>query len=189
MDVVWVRTDIDLSGLSKIKFGGLGVEYRPSTGPYSGRSGTSNLRRTNSRDFQLSDETRQIFEEEITAAFRSEMEQSTEFEIVDEAGDDVLLDRVGLLDVVSMVPPDTVGRSRIFLTRVGEATLVLELRDSVSNTIYARAVDRRAAEPAGGLARESNQVTNRAEVRRLGRRWGRTLREALDALLSGETPS
>jgi len=187
LDVVWAREDIDLTRFSKIMFEDLGVEYRPSTGPYSGRAGTTNVRRTNARDFQLNDDQRAAFEAEISAAFLDEMGRSERFQIVEEKGDDVLLVRIGLLDVVSMVPPDTIGRSQIFLDRVGEATLVLEIHDSVSNAIYARAVDRRAAQSQ--TARESNQVTNRAEVRRLGRRWGTIIRDGLDSLLGGDAPS
>ena len=56
--------------------------------------------------------------------------------------------RAGLLDVVSFVPPDPVGgRTEIYLSRVGEATLVLEIRESESGATLIRAVDRRAAEP------------------------------------------
>jgi hypothetical protein len=94
-----------------------------------------------------------------------------------------LLVRGGLLDVVSRVPPETVGRSRIFIDSVGEATLILEIRNAESHTIYVRAADRRAAQTSGQM-RESNSVTNRAEVRRLGRRWGSQLREGLDTLLT-----
>ena len=66
---------------------------------------------------------------------------------------------------------------------VGEATLVLELRDSESNAILIRAADRRAAERPG-TAIESSRVTNMAEVRRLGRRWATILKDGLDTLLS-----
>jgi hypothetical protein len=69
----------------------------------------------------------------------------------------VLLVRGALLDVVPNVPPDTVGRSRIFLDRVGEATLVLEVKNSQSKQIYVRTIDRRAAERAG-MAVEANSV-------------------------------
>ena len=88
---------------------------------------------------------RTLFEEEIRGAFLEEFQSSTVFEVVEEPGPDVLGIHVGLLDVVSRVPPETVGRSRVFLDSVGEATLVLELRDSVSHTVLVRAVDRRAA--------------------------------------------
>ena len=66
---------------------------------------------------------------------------------------------------------------------VGEATLVLEIRGSMSNTVYLRAVDRRAAQRQSEMI-ESNPVTNAAEIRRLGRQWGRIAREGLDTLLT-----
>jgi hypothetical protein len=111
------------------------------------------------------------------------MAKSEVFEIVEEEGPDVLLVRGGLHDVVSRVPPEATGRGRIFIDSVGEATLVMEIRSSESNAIYARALDRRAAGNQTYM-QESNRVTNRSEVRRLGRHWGRLLRDGVDALLT-----
>ena len=124
-----------------------------------------------------------MFEEEIGGAFDEAMASSEVFEIVEEAGPDVLLIRGGLLDVVSRVPPETVGRSEIFIDSVGEATLVLEIRNAESKAIYARAVDGRAMS-SGTTMQRSTRATNRAEVRRLGRRWGDMLRNGLDTLLT-----
>jgi len=184
MDIVWARTDIDLTTYSKIKLESLGVEYRDVDGPYSGRAGTSTMRsRSDVTEFQLDAETRAIFEDEIGSAFQEEMARSNVFEIVTEAGPDVLLIRGGLLDVVSRVPPDPMGNTQIFIDSVGEATLILEIRGSLSNTIYVRAVDGRAAASTFQM-QLSNRATNRAEVRRLGRRWGQLLREGLEKLLT-----
>lgn len=183
MDVVWARTDIDLTAYSKIMFNNVGIEYREVSGPASGRGGTTTTMRMNQTEFRLDEATRELFEAEITGAFREEMATSEVFEIVEEAGPDVLLIVGGLLDVVSRVPPERVGRSRVFLDSVGEATLILEIRGSMSNSIYARAADRRAA-AASGPMRESNRATNRAEVRRLGRRWAGILRAGLETLMT-----
>ena len=184
MDIVWARTDIDLTSYSKIKFEGLGVEYRDVDGPYSGRAGTSSMRsRSDVTEFQLDADTRAVFEDEIGSAFEEEMARSDVFEIVTEAGPDVLLIRGGLLDVVSRVPPEPMGNTQIFIDSVGEATLVLEIRGSQSNTIYVRAVDGRAASSTFQM-QLSNRTTNRAEIRRLGRHWGQLLRQALDTLLT-----
>ena len=185
MDAVWARTDIDLSGVSKVRFNDLGVEYRNVDGPYSGRAGVGSMRTSSqsATQFQLDDETKALFEEEISAAFREEILRSEKFEVVDYAGPDVVDVHIGLLDVVSRVPPDTVGRSRMFIDSVGEATLVLELRDSVSNTVLVRAVDRRAADSSQMF--ESSPPRNRAEVRRLGRHWGRLVRDGLEKILGG----
>jgi len=184
MDIVWARTDIDLTTYNKIMLESLGVEYRDVDGPYSGRAGTSSMRsRSDVTEFQLDAETRAIFEDEIGSAFQEEMARSNVFEIVTEAGPDVLLVRGGLLDVVSRVPPDPTGNTQIFIDSVGEATLILEIRGSLSNTIYVRAVDGRAAASTFQM-QLSNRATNRAEVRRLGRRWGQLLREGLEKLLT-----
>jgi len=184
LDVVWARSDIDLTGYNKVMFEGVGVEYRSVKGPYSGRAGTGSIRtRSSTSEFQLDADTRALFQEEISGAFLEEFQRSTVFEVVEEPGPDVLGIHVGLLDVVSRVPPDSVGRSRVFLDSVGEATLVLEVRDSVSNTVLARAVDRRAAESQGTMI-ESSPPRNRAEVRRLGRRWGQILRDGLEAMIA-----
>ncbi len=184
MDIVWARTDIDLTTYNKIMLESLGVEYRDVDGPYSGRAGTSTMRsRSDVTEFQLDAETRAIFEDEIGSAFQEEMARSNVFEIVTEAGPDVLLIRGGLLDVVSRVPPEPMGNTQIFIDSVGEATLVLEIRGSQSNTIYVRAVDGRAASSTFQM-QLSNRATNRAEIRRLGRRWGQLLRDGLEKLLT-----
>jgi hypothetical protein len=183
MDTVWARQDIDLSGITKVRFDGLGVQYRNVDGPYSGRAGTGSGRtRPSQTEFQLDEATRALFEEEISSAFMEEIGRSTVFEVTEEAGPDVIDVHIGLLDVVSRVPPETVGRSRIFIDSVGEATLVLEIRDSVSNTVLVRAVDRRAAQNV--QMQESTRPRNRAEVRRLGRRWGQIIREGLEAVIT-----
>lgn len=184
MDAVWARKDIDVSGVTKVMFHSLGVEYRNDSGPYSGRAGTGSIRtRSSTSEFQLDADTKALFEEEIGAAFLEEFQRSTLFEVVEEPGPDVLGIHVGLLDVVSRVPPDSVGSSRVFLESVGEATLVLELTDSVSHTTLVRAVDRRAAQSTGDMI-ESSPPRNRAEIRRLGRRWGQILRDGVEAMIA-----
>ena len=186
LDASWVRAGTDLSGYSKILFNGVGIEFRPAKGPYSGRAGagTAASASRSQDEFQLDEATKKAVGEEIGAAFLEELAKSQRFQLVDQPGEDVLILHTGVLDVVSRVPPDNLGRGSVYLDRVGEATLVMELRDSMSNAIFARAIDRRAAERAAGSMMESNSVTNRAEVRRLGRRWGSVVRTGLETLLN-----
>jgi len=174
-DVAWARPDVDLTQYSKIMLQGIGVEYRPG-----GESGRSYMARTSDSHYEVTEEQKDRFEATMREAFLEELARSERFTIVTEPGPDVLLIRGGLLDVVSYVPPEPVGaRSNVYLSRVGEATLVLELRDSITEAILARAVDRRAAERVSGMS-QSTRVQNRAEVRRLAQNWARMLREQLD---------
>ncbi len=79
---------------------------------------------------------------------------------------------------------NNIGRSEIYLSRVGQATLVLQIEDSMSREVLARIVDRRAAQPAGGgditFAMPSSSASTNAEVRRLARTWARLLTRGLD---------
>ena len=186
MDAVWVRPDIDLRGFRKVLFVPVGVSYRdvePSD-PTTALRRSTRSRTTELREFQLDEETKTLFEAEIGAAFSEEVAASEVYEVVDEAGPDVLQIGVALLDVVSRVPPQAATQPRVYIERVGEATLVLEIRGSMSNSVYLRAVDRRAAARQSEMI-ESNRVTNASEIRRLGRRWGEIVRKGLETLLTG----
>jgi len=173
-DQAWARPGIDISQYSKIMLKGVGVEYRPG-----GESGRTYHARAQGGPFEVTAEQREEFEKVMGEAFREELARSEHFELVDEVGPDVLLIIGGLLDVVSYVPPELSGRGDIYLSQVGEATLVLEIRDSITQTVLVRAIDRRAAESISGF-QASNTVHNRAEVRRLAKHWARSLRTNLD---------
>ncbi|MBT8441577.1 MAG: DUF3313 domain-containing protein [Gammaproteobacteria bacterium] len=119
----------------------------------------------------------------VSEIFDEELQKSKRFEITDQLGPDVMILRGTLLDIVSLVPPERAGRTEVYLSRVAEATLVLELADSMSNETLARAAERRAAERPGGMnVMWSSPVTNWAEVKRLARRWAIKLRDGLDAI-------
>jgi len=175
-DLAWAKPDFDISGYTKIMLVGEGIEYAPAE-----NMGRTSMERSRGGPYFIDEDSRARFEELVRETFVDEMQQVERYEIVTEAGPDVMMIRGGLLDVVSYVPEDPMsGRSSIYLSSVGEATLVLELRDSETGAILARSIDRRAAEQIGGTMIESNRVTNTAEVRRLVRFWGRRLRESLD---------
>ena len=174
----WIDPDVDLSQYSKVMAGGAEFEFRA----VKKSSSSSMARRSNETEFWLSDDKKASLTEIVSAAFRGELEKSKNFTVVDGPGPDVLIIVGGLHDIVSRVPPDMVGRGDIYLSSVGEATLVLEARDSLSGETIYRAVDRRSAERAGGTMIVANTVTSRAEVRRLAQRWASRLREGLDSI-------
>ena len=174
-DEAWARPGLDLSGYTKIMLENAGIEYRPG--------GRSSLARSRGGPYEVTEAQKEWLQTIVTKEFREELARSEHFTIVDQPGPDVLLVRGGLLDVISNVPPEPVGLTDIYLTSVGEATLVVELRDSITNAILARARDRRAAERAGGTLFESDRATNTTEVRRLAQTWASLLRTRLDEYL------
>ncbi len=178
MDLAWARADFSIEPYTKVMLQGVAVEYRPDG---SKRSTTNSVRA--GQHFEMTAAQKERFEAEMATAFTEELSTGEHFEIVTEPGPDVLLIRGALLDVVSFVPPESVGRGDIFLRRIGEVTLVVEMRDSETNAIMLRAVDRRAAENLAGGFTRSNSVSTSAEVRRLARAWASIVREALDRFM------
>lgn len=164
----WMRPDFNLAGYTKIMLRGAGIEYRPIP-----RSSTNKV-------FPLTDKQKARLRQIVSDAFKAELAKSTKYQLVTEPGPDVLTVWGGLIDVVSYVPPERVGNSDIYLRSVGEATLVLEIRDSQSNAPLVRVLDRRAAGGAASTMQESTSVTNWSEVQRVARTWATVLRTRLD---------
>jgi hypothetical protein len=102
------------------------------------------------------------------------------YEVVTRPGPDVLEVRTGIVNLF-VNAPDTMsaGRSVTFTANAGEATLVLEARDSLTRALLARVLDRRETQ---GLPGPSNRVTNTSEVRTLASRWARISAQRLGDL-------
>jgi hypothetical protein len=120
----WIRPDFDLSGYSKVRLQGAGIEFRPVR--------ANRNRGSTGGEFPVSDATKERLRDIMRGEFQKELERSTRFELTEETGPDVLMVWGGLLDVVSFVPTNQGGRDRVYLRSIGEATLVIELRDSES---------------------------------------------------------
>ena len=77
----------------------------------------------------------------------------------------------------------TAGRSRSYTANAGEATMVLELRDSRTNALLGRVVDQRQTHESAGM-QMSNSVTNRADFRMLFKSWATACVKGLEMLKS-----
>jgi len=79
--------------------------------------------------------------------------------------------------------PDVMGagRSFSFTTEAGEATLVIEVRDSVSGALMGRVLDRRETRGAGRV-QMATSVSNQAEFRALFKQWAGITVKGLEEL-------
>ena len=175
MQMVWVKPGLDLSGYDKIRLVGAGIEYRSVKAV-----GNANRIPGNRTDFPIDADKRQKLEEVVREVFLEELSTSQQFTIVTEEGPDVLEVTGALIDVVSNVPPQAMGRSDYYLSKLGEASLILEVRDSQSNEIILRAADRQGVEPA--FVTRSSQAFTINEVKKEVRTWARILKDGLDGL-------
>ena len=146
---------------------------------------------TRQREFGISDKDRQKFEEVVSEAFVKEIQKAKNFKLVDEVGPNSLIMRGAVLDIVSLVPPEHIGPSEIYLANIGEATLVVELIDSSDGEIVAVVAERRQLQ-SGGTGRidqfslPTNNVTIISEVRRWAKRAASRLSKELDKAIAGK---
>ena len=124
-----------------------------------------------------------LFEE----VFRDVLEEGG-YPVVTDSGDDVLVVRPAIINLDAHAP-DTMnaGRSTTFVTSAGEATLYVELYDSVTSTLLAKAMDRRFARDMDRMQWASS-VYNRAEAAKIIKHWASILRDRLDEI-HGRAPN
>lgn len=175
VDAAWVKPDLDLTGYTKLLIG-------PPTIAYKKLEPVSRFQTDRETEFPVQEENKARFEQILQEEFTEQLEKLERYEVVTAPGPDVLLLVGGVLDVVSSVPPDLesakYGRGGVYLDSVGSAVLVIELRDSMSGEVLARAADGRAAESP--FAFEANSVTVWSEVRRLAQYWANLLVDRLN---------
>jgi hypothetical protein len=133
---------------------------------------------------ELAEEFKRVFSKRLTAKGEK---------VVTAAGTGVLILRPAIVNL-DVAAPDTrdAGRTIRFTDVAGQATLFLELYDSVTNELLARVID---AEVAGenSLIKERNAVTNRAAADRMLSDWadllGTFLQNARSSAPMPPTPS
>lgn len=103
------------------------------------------------------------------------------FTVATEPAADVLRVSAGVFDI-DVVAPDvaSAARSRTYSEEAGAGTLVIEVRDSVTNALLGRAVERRIAGDNGPWIR--NAATNRNDFDQLFRRWAEASANGLTEL-------
>lgn len=141
MAATWVKPDLDLSGYERIFFMPTIVVFR-------------NLDDAQANQFNV--QTGEIYpvpearQEQIRADFGEDFHDAVSgldaYDLTDRVGRNVLLVRGELLDMISGVPPDLAGSRSGTLRWAWEATLLVEIRDSMSDEILARTVERQRAD-------------------------------------------
>ncbi len=172
----------DFSQYKRVHIADVDVSFRKNWLKDQNRDFRSASRRVNQQDADrikaaLADSFRRIFTEALQQGGYAVVEEP------DPLGDNedllLLLPSIEDLDISA---PDiqSAGRTRTYTTSAGSMTLGIELRDSITGDVVARARDSRSA-PDLGYVQYTNSVTNRAEAERMLRRWAGMLVAALDS--------
>ena len=117
--------------------------------------------------------------------FRKELEKGG-YPLVDKPGPDVLLMQAAIVNLYITAPDvsmEVSGRSKVYTSDAGQMTMIMQLHDSVTGQLLARAYDNRSG--SNDMWQWTNSVTNTAEARRIIATWAQALRKAFDASRAG----
>jgi len=104
------------------------------------------------------------------------------YEIVAAGAADVLRIKVSIINLEINAPDvDRPSRSRSYATEAGEATIIVEARDSLSGALLGRAVDSSRIGDTGFMTVRSS-VSNRSDFSRAFKRWAELSVDGLEAL-------
>jgi hypothetical protein len=164
----WVKPGVDFSQYTEVGLLDCLVSFKTNWRMNHQGVRTRDMERIKSA---LSDEFRNVFTEALATGG---------YPVVENADDHVLLIRPAIIDLDVAAPQTSSGgRSDSFTTSPGTMTLVVELYDSVSSEILARAIDRRRARNVGNI-QWTTSGTNRDAARKILGRWANLLVSRLD---------
>jgi len=117
---------------------------------------------------------------EFQTVFKEALEEAG-YEVTDESGEDIMIVRPAIINL-DVNAPDTphAGRTNTYTSSAGEMTLYIELYDSITGDIIAKALDRKIDRANAGFYTWTNSVTNRAAAMRILKGWAKILVDALN---------
>lgn len=176
LHAVFVKPDAQIVAYRSVMLDPVQVSFDSNWDPNRGTRSMS--ARLNADDIaaiksDLSDLFRQIFRDELARGG---------YQLVDQPGPETLRVTPAIINLFINAPDTSApGRTRTYTADSGRMTLVVELRDSETGTLLARAVDTQTGRGAG-MWTITNRVTNTADARRAIGVWASALRRGLDEL-------
>lgn len=165
MAQAWVRPGVDLHAYTGLVLRSTEFRYQEPA-------------RRGDNAYPVSDEQKRAIEEVIPAEVAEKLADIANLELASAAGAHVLVLDIAVVDIVSHVPPEPAGRGAMFVRTLGAATLAIELRDSVTGAVMARAIERRQISP--NFMHRSNRAWNLTEVRNAAEAFGVNLRKQVE---------
>ncbi|MGZ8336992.1 MAG: DUF3313 family protein [Allosphingosinicella sp.] len=181
-DNVWLAPGVDFRPYTKVMLDPTEVAFRRNWQRDYNRSALGGNRISDAEAAEISEAARTGFEEVFAEEYRR-----AGYQIVTQPGPDVVRVRTGIANLYIAAPEQmSAGRTRTYSSEAGEATLIFEVRDSVSRAVLGRAIDSRLVGDLGAGYRRTS-VSNRADFEQLFRQWARLSVRGLERL-KAESP-
>lgn len=173
--IVYAEPGADLSGYQRVQLLEAYVAFKKNW---------AREQRTSSTPLSVTSKDMDRIRSDLASGFRDVFSSALEdggFPVVDEAGEDVLLVRPAIINL-DVKAPDTrsAGMTKIYTDSAGEMTLYVELYDSVTGDLIAKALDRKADPRNAGFYTWTNSATNKAAADRILKGWAAILVSALE---------
>lgn len=111
--------------------------------------------------------------------FAAVLTKDNGYPLVTQPAPDVLRVTASITELDVAAAPGSTGTQRMYVVSPGDLTMLMELRDSTTGALLARAIDREKGRAVGNL-QVADAVSNSAEARRALELWAGLLRGALD---------
>lgn len=176
MAVVYAEPGADLAQYDRVQLMDTYVAFKKNWARDQ-RSKSANKLRVTSRDVE---KIKTDLAKEFQEVFKKTLDDGG-YEVVEESAEDVLLVRPAIINL-DVNAPDTMsaGRSRSYTSTAGEMTLYIEIYDSVTGDLIAKALDRKMDTSRSGYYTWTNSVTNKAAAQRILEGWATILLDALN---------
>ncbi len=174
VDVLYTRPEATLAGYSKLLLRPIEVQFAKNWNP----------ERSNSALYDMHNVDREKIKSDLAAAFAEVFTRDMQkggYPIVSEPGPDVLEMQAAIANLYINAPDPSQlsGRTKVYTTDAGEMTLIMQLHDSITGQILARAIDRRGA--SHDYWNWTTSASNTADAKRIISTWSTSLRKAFDA--------
>ncbi len=174
--LAFVDPDADLADFSKVLLDPLDLSSVDIIQPDT--SG-STARRTK---WELNDRTTEALQAAFQEVFERELSETGDYEIVSEAGPNVLRVSAAVTAIAPSATMDDnrsrhVGRTRVYTEGAGSMSVAFVLADAENGEVFAVVKDTRNGSPVWGV---NNSVSNMGDVRFMFNRWARMLRARMD---------
>jgi hypothetical protein len=138
-------------------------------------------------DHRLSDSDAQRIMTAVRTGFQSILEKAFDkagYTVVKTPAKDVLQLNSAVINLALTAPDTQADFSTSYASSAGQATMILEARDSLTGALLGRALD---AEVAGDFWEQRNIVTNTADFDQVGDKWAKAAVTGLEKLRSNSS--
>ena len=175
--IAYKKEGINFADYNKVEISPSVVAFKKNWQRDYNRSERSLSQRVSDKDvLRIKADVAKLFDE----TFKAEFSKSTDFSIASSSGVKTLLIKPSVINLDVNAPDlQSAAFTKKYVAETGEATLFLEIYDSVSGEILARVIDNETVGD-NGFVQWATKVSNRADAKRTIRKWAKALRTNFD---------